>query len=259
MKGIKKVLYVDIIPLIGRIFHKRNKYVNVIYYHDIVKNNNEGETYMRTPYSLFKGQMEYIKAQGYETLRFDDLTNEICRKKSKKGILICFDDGWKSNYEMIFDLMKSLGLKCNIFLTAGKIGIDKDYLTWENVKTMHKSGLVGFGAHTYTHPNLSDLYNKDMKHEINDTNALIAQHLDVDVHDFCFPFGAHSKTTIDYFIENHPYDRIYTSNMDYSREANEVIIFGRNGINCAEPMSVFRNKLKGNYNVFSSLGRFLKH
>lgn len=258
MNVIKKIIYSDLIPLIGRTFKSHNKYVNVIYYHDIVAKDCDGETYMRTPYNLFKAQMEYIKSKGYETLRFDDLTNSKCREKNNRGILICFDDGWKSNYTMIFDLMKSLGLKYNIFLAAGKIGNDPEYLSWNDVNVMHKSGLVGFGAHTYTHANLADLSDKNLKHEINDANELIHHSLGIEVNDFCFPYGAHSPETLKYFVDNHPYDRIYTSDMDYSREKSGVIVFGRNGISCTESMSVFRNKLRGNYNVMSSLLRIFK-
>lgn len=43
-------------------------------------------------------------------------------------------------------MMKSLGLKYNIYLTIGEIGTNPEYLTWDIVRKIHSEGIVGFGA-----------------------------------------------------------------------------------------------------------------
>ncbi len=125
-------------PLIGRMMLQNNIYVNVIYYHDIVR--DKGYSFMRTNIGVFKHQMEWLAKNGYETLRFDDLNVDTLRFK-KKRVLIAFDDGWRSNYTEIFEYMKSLGLQYNIFLTMGEINNNPEYLTWDMVREMHDSGL----------------------------------------------------------------------------------------------------------------------
>ena len=112
--------------------------MNVIYYHDIVR--GEGFSFMRTNINVFKNQMEWLKNHGYETFRFDDL-NDCTIRFRKKRVLIAFDDGWRSNYSEIYDLMRQMGLKYNIFLTIGEIGVNPNYLTWDMAREMHKSGL----------------------------------------------------------------------------------------------------------------------
>ena len=109
MNPIKKLIYNYAVPLIGRLFHKKNKYINVIYYHDIVE--GDGYSFMRTNFEVFKRQMEYIAQNGYTAVRFDDLKAEDDEWYDSKRIIIAFDDGWKSNYTKIYDFMKSLGLK----------------------------------------------------------------------------------------------------------------------------------------------------
>ena len=114
MNRIKRMVYNHVIPFVGKMCRSRNRYVNIIYYHDIV--DGEGHSYMYTSYDLFKRQMEFIAQNGYKTLRFDDLDNETLKYDSKT-VLIAFDDGWQSNYSKIYELMKSIGLKYNIFLS----------------------------------------------------------------------------------------------------------------------------------------------
>ena len=162
MNAPKRFIFRNVIPALGCLLVGKNKYCNVIYYHDIV--SGKGETFMRTNIDIFHSHMEYIAANGFETLRFDDLEKPGNLAFGKKKVIIAFDDGWKSNYSLIFDFMKSLGIRYNVFLTMGKIGVDEDYLTWDMVRKMHESGLVGFGAHTFTHPNMADLSAVDYDH-----------------------------------------------------------------------------------------------
>lgn len=251
MNFIKKIIYQNVIPTIGVCLRGRNKFINVIYYHDIVA--GDGMSFMRTPFGLYKQQMEFIAKKGLKTYTFDELTNSACQQHRKDGVLITFDDGWESNYSMIFNFMKSLGLKYNVFLAVEKIGTDPDYLTWEQVREMHQSGLVGFGAHTYTHCNMKSLDGIDLNKEIHQANTIIKEHLGIDTKDFCFPYGAYSYDSIDRIIAKNVYDRIYTSDLNYTTDRNGVLIFGRNGISCNEPMTVFKHKLNGDYNVFNTL------
>ncbi len=256
MNYLKKIIYTQFIPFLGKINRNRNNYINVIYYHDIV--DSEGHTYMKTPYDIFKRHMEFISSKNIPTYTFEELDNDFCKRNNKNGLLITFDDGWVSNYSMIFELMKSLGLKYNIFLAVGKIGTDPQYLTWDQVREMKASGIVGFGAHTFNHVNMSIYEQVDVKHEIHDANRMIKEETGINVKDFCFPYGAYSQASIDGLIAEKAYERIYTSDLNYSYPYNNTIIFGRNGISCTESDSVFKNKVYGYFNVFSSITKMLR-
>ena len=56
MGTVKRLLFRNVVPIIGRVMVGRNKYCNVIYYHDIVE--TAGETYMRTNIDVFRKQMD---------------------------------------------------------------------------------------------------------------------------------------------------------------------------------------------------------
>lgn len=250
MNVFKKLIY-NAVPLIGRIFLKRNHFVNVIYYHDVVK--GEGHSFMQVNYDLFKRQMEYIAAKGYRTLRFDDLRSDRDESFEAGKVLIAFDDGWVSNYTEIYSLMKSLGLKYNVFLTMGKIGNDPQYLTWDMVRLMHEEGLVGFGVHSYSHPDMTDLRTVNVEQEFAVSDRIFMHELGYEPLDFCYPFGRYSGQTNNYITAHTSYRRIYTSRMMYSYRNNGRLIMGRSGISNDEPFHIFRAKLKGYFNVWSKL------
>ena len=248
MNPVKKFAYEYIIPIVGKVFRSKNKFVNVIYYHDIVK--EEGYSFMKTNIDVFKRQMEYIASNGYETMRFDDLNNDANEMYARNKILIAFDDGWLSNYNEIYEMMSKLGLKYNIYLTVGKINQDPEYLTWDLVREMHESGFVGFGAHTYTHPDMSNISNIDPEIEFIKADTVFQNELGYKPVDFCYPFGKYSEDSNEYIISSQNYTRIYTSHMMYSYRQNGKLIFGRNGISNDDSMRVFKAKLNGYFNVW---------
>lgn len=240
--SLLKIVEYHIIPFFGMLCNTRNKYVNVIYYHDIV--HDAGDSYMRTNIDVFTQQMVWLFNNGYETVRFDDLDDEHVRFKNKR-ILIAFDDGWLSNYTEIFGLMQELGLKYNVFLTMGEIGNNPDYLTWELVKKMHDSGFVGFGAHTFTHPSMEDLSIIDYDHEVKDADDLFEKQLGYRPIDFCYPYGFYSESSNLRLEKESSYKRIYTSEKLYSYNQNDCVVFGRNGISTDYTLCYFKKKVKG--------------
>lgn len=250
MNPIKKIIFNHGIPLIGRVLHGNNKIVNVIYYHDIVDGN--GRSFQQTNFELFKKHMEYIAKNGYRTLRFDDLNDETCHYDSKT-IVIAFDDGWKSNYTKIYELMQTLGLKYSIYLAIKEIGSNPDYLTWDEVRKMHDEGLVGFGAHTFNHLDMSDISKIDPAIEFDKADAIFEKELGYKPMDFCYPFGYYSEDSNEYITTHCQYKRVYTSRMMYSYIQNGKIIFGRNGISGDESFGVFVAKLKGYFNCWRKI------
>ena len=153
----------------------------------------------------------------------------------------------------IYDYMKSLGLKYSIYLVVKEIGVNPDYLTWDQVRLMHDEGIVGFGAHTYTHPHIDAISNIDVEVEFKKADAIFEAELGYKPLDFCYPYGTYSEETNEYISSHLEYKRIYTSRLMYSYRQNGKIIFGRNGINGDEPFIVFVSKLKGYYNVWRKI------
>ena len=251
MNPIKRLIYQYGIPFIGRLYNGRNKYINVIYYHDIVR--GKGKSFQQTNIDVFKRQMRYIVSHGFTTLRFDDVKTEADETYNNKKVIIAFDDGWKSNYTEIYDFMKSLGIKYSIYLAVKEIGLNPNYLTWDQVRMMHNEGLVGFGAHTYSHSDMSDISKINPQLEFVEADAIFEKELGYKPLDFCYPFGSYSEDSNEYISSQLDYRRIYTSRYMYSYRQNGKLIFGRSGISNEESFGVFKAKLKGYFNVWKTI------
>lgn len=234
----------------------KNTFINCIYYHDVVEDS--GNSYMQININLFKEQMQYLIDNGYQTYSFDDLDDNNCVFYADKKVLITFDDGWLSNYSLIFDYMIEHNIKYNIFLTTSKIGIDENYLNWEQVRCMRNSGLVGFGVHTHTHADLSKTSIHDMYNELIISNKVFEKNMGYKSNDFCFPYGTYTKEVLNEIVESGLYKRIYRSDLDFTYLKKNTLIFGRNAISNDEEFDIFKNKIAGHYNIFSALKQLIK-
>ena len=107
--------------------------------------------------SDFEKQMKYLKENGYTAINTKDLEEFIKGKTNLpiKPVMITADDGYLSNYKIMYPILKKLNIKATIFI-VGK-GIDNaentqiqiPKLTWKDIKEMYKSGLIDIGCHTY--------------------------------------------------------------------------------------------------------------
>ena len=56
MNVIKSFVYKNVVPVVGSVLKNKNKFINVIYYHDII--DGEGNGAQQTNIETFKQQME---------------------------------------------------------------------------------------------------------------------------------------------------------------------------------------------------------
>lgn len=112
----KKIILDVLFPFVGNLCKRSNK-IPIIYYHDVV-DDGKGYSFQNTELSVFKNHMKFLVNNKYKTYRFDEISPNFKKKRSSKEVIITFDDGFKSNYNIVFPLMKKLKLKFNIFLSV---------------------------------------------------------------------------------------------------------------------------------------------
>ena len=75
-------------------------------------------------------------------------------------------------------------------LEAGTAVAPRDVMSWDEVETLHRSGLVRFGSHTRRHTRLSTIADGPQLHdEVIESKRLIAERLGAPVNTFCYPNG----------------------------------------------------------------------
>jgi len=239
-------------------FFSNDRGIRFIYYHDVVLNN--GFSYAKIEVERFKKQMMYLADNKYKTLTFNDLNNiDIMNSKDKKKVvLISFDDGWLSNHDVVFPIMKNLNLKFNIFLEVGAISKKKDYLTWDMINEMIGSGLIGIGVHTFSHIDARLINESNIDLEIIEANSEIYKKTGVKVKDFSFPFGYYNNSIINRLGKLNEYDRLYTSDGRKICKIGNNYVIGRIGIENDDSNKTFIYKLEGNYNLYYYVVHLMK-
>lgn len=101
-----------------------------------------------------------IRDRGYKCLTLKEMEGYVLRGESipDKSVMLTFDDGYSSNYHIVYPLLKEYGYTAVYFPIGHSIGKDtyKDtgekiipHYSEDEIKEMFSSGVVEFGTHGY--------------------------------------------------------------------------------------------------------------
>ena len=213
--------------------------------------------------AAFEAEMKELKDKGITVISMQDL---LAWKRGEKNIpprcaVVTFDDGWKSQYEVAWPIMKKYGYPFTLFIytegvRGGTLG-GGEAITWEQLADLRDNG-VDIQAHTATHQDLREGhtvlviepggkrskkkltgadYEKWMQNEVVGSKELLEQRLGIKVNCFAVPFGNYNDHVKE-LARNSGYDAMFTvygqpitftSPMDaigrYAIEANKPKVF----------------------------------
>ncbi len=133
--------------------------VPILMYHHLVEDG--GETNSDTmQVSTFRSHMEALREGGYEPVSLQDLREyvEVGTPLPEKPVVITFDDGYSSNYELAYPILREFGFPAAIFAIGVSMGKDtyketgvamNPHFSVEEAKEMEASGLITVGSHGY--------------------------------------------------------------------------------------------------------------
>ena len=124
-----------------------NTTLYVLMYHHLVEDPSELNEW-RLTVDRFREDLQWIKEHGYTTVLPSELSSG--HGLPEKAVMITFDDGYTSNYTLLYPLLQEFGAKAVISVIAQRTeaGIP-GFLTWDMCREMAASGLVEIGSHTY--------------------------------------------------------------------------------------------------------------
>jgi len=203
----------------------------------------------------FEKQMQELKDHGITVIGMQDL---LAWKRGEKSIpprcaILTLDDGWKSQYEVGWPILKKFGYPFTLFIytegvRGGHFG-GGEAMTWEMLSEMRDAG-ADIQAHSATHQDLRKPYDKVAKkklsppeyeqwlhNEIVGSKQLLEQKLGIKVNCFAVPYGFYNEH-IKEVCRNAGYEAVftvygqpitYTSPLDslgrYLIEANKPKVF----------------------------------
>jgi peptidoglycan/xylan/chitin deacetylase (PgdA/CDA1 family) len=213
--------------------------------------------------AAFEAQMKELKDRGITVIPMQDL---LAWKRGEKNIpprcaVVSFDDGWKSQYEVGWPIMKKYGYPFTMFIytegvRGGSLG-GGEAITWEQLADMRDNG-VDIQAHSATHQDLREghtimianpggkrtrtkltgpQYEQWMQNEVVGSKQLLEQRLGIKVNCFAVPFGNYNehvketarKSGYEAMFTVYGQPITFTSPMDsigrYAIEANKPKVF----------------------------------
>ena len=132
--------------------------VPVLMYHHI---SEEGNDSTELSPEAFEAQIAALAEAGYTSVFPEDLAAYVREGKElpEKPIVITFVDGYLSNYEYAYPILKKYGMVATIFVIGSTVGDtehykDTDYpitphFSYEQAKEMVDSGVISIQSHTY--------------------------------------------------------------------------------------------------------------
>jgi len=213
--------------------------------------------------AAFEAQMKELKDRGITVISMQDL---LAWKRGEKNIpprcaVITFDDGYKSQYEVAWPILKKYGFPFTMFIytegvRGGALG-GGGAITWEQLADMRDNG-VDIEAHSATHQDLreghpislpgqggkktrtkltGEAYEQWLQNEVVGSKQLLEQRLGIKVNCFAVPFGNYNDHVKE-MARNAGYEAMFTvygqpitftSPMDsigrYAIEANKPKVF----------------------------------
>ena len=141
------LLTASLLSCTGCLFKPEPKPMYVLMYHHLVESGTDLNAWTLTV-DRFREDMQWLKDNGYNTV----LPRELAAGEElpENPVLITFDDGYASNYHLALPILEELECKAVIALITQRVDSgNPEFLSWEQCKALHDSGLVELGSHTH--------------------------------------------------------------------------------------------------------------
>lgn len=168
--------------------------VPILMYHHItnVPTTNVLDWSLTVTPGMFSQQLDYLKAQGYHTITFNQLLNALYYNGPlpSKPIILTFDDGYEDGYQFAYPILRQHGFSGMFYIITGKVNWNGQ-MTWPQLRMMLAHGMQ-MGSHTIHHVNIGQVLLDSLQQaqqELQISQLTLQQNLGIVVQHFCYPSG----------------------------------------------------------------------
>ncbi len=147
----------------------------------------------------FEAQLDALARWGYRTISFADWLAYRRGRATlpRRPIILTFDDGYRSNYEIAWPLLKRYGCTATVFLVSDLIGktnawdsdeIQEPLLGAAEVAEMRAGG-IAFESHGKTHAPLTMIPPERAREELTASRSALERLLGAPVSVLCYAYG----------------------------------------------------------------------
>jgi peptidoglycan/xylan/chitin deacetylase (PgdA/CDA1 family) len=186
----------------GGITYNGYQVVPILCYHKFAENCKSA---LCTPRHVFERQINYLRKNGYRVVSMKKLLDFLNYRQAlpKRSVVITFDDGYRSVYNIAYPILKKYGYGATLFIYTDYVGVSTHAITWGQLKRMKADGFE-IGSHTVSHVDLTKqekdenfkTYLKRIEHELHLSKEIIDTKLGQDTIFLAFPYGRYNKQVL---------------------------------------------------------------
>ena len=250
-----------------------DKRIPILMYHSISDKKEKSHPYyhVNTSPAIFDAHMHYLHENNYSVINLQNLEKSFDTRDSSKFVVITFDDGFYDFFTNAFPILKKYNFSATVFLPAGFIHNErlsfkgKECMTWSEVRELSNAG-ISFGSHTATHPQLSELSDTEVEHEIQHSKEIIEDNLGSAIDAFSYPYKfpdekKRFKILLRDLLKKHCYKFGVSTRIGTTSKKDDAYFMKRLPVNSADDISFFQAKLNGGYNwlyCVQTLNKFIR-
>ncbi|MEW7280765.1 polysaccharide deacetylase family protein [Aquimarina sp. 2201CG1-2-11] len=218
--------------------------LTVLMYHHISADKSEGLT---ISLECIEQQLAHLASRGYKTHHLKDLYNRK-KLKSKKNVVITFDDVYVSQLELAYPLLKKYGLKATFFAPLSFIGKKDSWntgtleiMTVAQLRSMDSS-IIELGFHSFYHKKYHELTFEDIEEDTRLCKKFVSENSLEMSPVVAYPYGKYPRDKdrkITFFKQLQKHGFVYGL-----RIGNRV-----NKFPFKNPFEIQRIDVKGNYSL----------
>jgi peptidoglycan/xylan/chitin deacetylase (PgdA/CDA1 family) len=178
----------------------------VLCYHGIGRTTVRTDPdFLRVDPDTFRAQVELLLAAGFELVTVADLAARIDGGSPPAGLAaLSFDDGLDDNHDVALPILREHGAPATVYVVSGMIGKPNPWLdpslgcrmmTEDELRTLVDAGWE-LGAHTVTHPDLSQLDHDACLDEMVRSRDAVAAIQGRPVRTFAYPFCLYGDAAV---------------------------------------------------------------
>lgn len=229
----------------------RRRGVVVLIYHRVGRRT---QSEIDMPAEVFDRQMAWLSSSGRAlTLdaALDRLTSTTGGPDGADPVVVTFDDGTADLVEVALPILVRHGIPATVYLATRHVdeGLrwpdDGVPLSWTGAREMVASGLVTIGSHTHSHALLDRLPLDAAVHELDRSQGLIEDKLQVTAEHFAYPKAVAATPEIETLVRQ----RFRSAALGGSRPnpygRSDLHRLCRSAIQASDGMAYFRRKADG--------------
>ncbi|MDH6520154.1 peptidoglycan/xylan/chitin deacetylase (PgdA/CDA1 family) [Streptomyces sp. SAI-208] len=175
--------------------------VPILMYHSVATDPNDATRTLSVSPAAFAQQMQLVAELGLTPIRTADLAARwrTGRPLPARPLLITFDDGYEGVHRHALPVLVKHGFPATVFVSTGWIrgahdtggGLDT-MLDWDQVRELAAAD-VEIGGHTHTHPQLDQLDDTALRHELIHSREIVTDEVGTAPVSLAYPYGYSSR------------------------------------------------------------------